>query len=155
MNEVAVFINQCRQLDVELIPEGESLRILAPRPLSPDFLESLHQNKPGILAVLRRPSLAKGPPEWHTRTVAERVIDEGICIFWSYLFGEMVAFVRDESFRPWVTEGIVTYRMDEINQMFPDGKANVSNASLRLIHETKKLADARVLDVSHRDDDQS
>ena len=64
---------------------------------------------------------AKSLPEkvWHAEEVARLVGKEGICIFWSKLFG------------------IVVYSTDEIDTLF--GEKDLSPGALRLIHEAKKI----------------
>jgi len=132
-------IARCKELQVELIPEGNRLRVRSPMPLTPDLREELRQYKAELIASLQKPQVKPGPPEWHAKEVARAVEREGICIFWSELFHEMVAFIRDDTFRGAVPASIVTYTNGELLQLFGDSKTSPSAKKLRLIHEAKKL----------------
>lgn len=84
-----------------------------------------------------KPQVVEGPKEWHAEEVARCVEKEGVCIFWSELFGEMVAFVKDE-YQGKVPAGIVTYTSQEILSLFPRKGKPVDKQRLRLVHELKK-----------------
>ena len=130
-------IARCKELQVELIPEGDRLKVRSPMPLTPDLRQELRQYKAELIAFLQRPQVQPGPPEWHAKEVARAVEREGYCLFWSELFHEVVAFIRDDTFRRAVPASIVTYTSAELLQLFGDSKTTPKK--LRLIHEAKKL----------------
>lgn len=103
--------------------------------IPPDLLEAVRENKPAILALLPRPRLAEGSPGWHAEEIARCVMEEGVCVFWSELLGETIAFVKDESCRATVPAKIVAYTCQELRRLFDQ---NADDATLRLIHEAKK-----------------
>lgn len=95
--------------------------------------------------IPRIPGIVDGkPPAWHVAEGARLVESEGICLFWSDVFQELVAFVRDDSFRVSVPAGVVVYTGKEIETLW--GAGGPSSGQLRLIYEAKKRADARVTD---------
>ena len=77
--------------------------------------------------------------------IAKMVIDNGVCLTrCDDLDGDVVAFVRDERFRPQVPKGFVTYDLLEIELV-----SDLPVESLRLIHKAKVVggADAKITDV--------
>jgi hypothetical protein len=108
----------------------DKLKVRSPEPLPDALLQELRERKAEILDILRPRS-----KEWHAREIAARVRAEGLCIFWSELLGEMVAYVRDESQASRVPCGIVTYTEQELKELF-DG--HLSTKALRLVHEAKR-----------------
>lgn len=77
-------------------------------------------------------------PQEHANTIAATVQDRGICIFWSEVLGEKVAFVRDIRFLRHVPKGIPIYTSAELRELFGEGKTPISPGSLKLIHAAKK-----------------
>lgn len=122
---------------VTRLPEGD-LWLEPASVIPPELLEAVKQQKRAIIAHLARPELADGPPEWHAQHVAQAVQREGVCLFWSELFGEMVAFVRDDSFLPHVPQGVVVYRDAELRHLFGEGKVSPSDGALKIMHAAKK-----------------
>ena len=130
---------RCKELQVELIPEEDRLKVRSPVLLTPDLREELRQYKAELIAFLQRPQVQPGPPEWHAKEVARAVEREGYCLFWSELFHEMVAFIEDDSLQGDVPANIVCYTSAELWELFRDSKTSPSAKKLRLIHEAKKL----------------
>lgn len=126
-------LTRCKEFNTVLISEGDKLRVQAPEPLPPEIMAELREHKQEILSLLR-----PCPPLWHAETIAAAVRKEGICLFWSELFGEMVAFIRDDSFLPKVTCGMVAYTDRELRHLFGDGKLELSVRDLKRIHQAKK-----------------
>lgn len=85
-----------------------------------------------------RPRTVEGPKEWHAEEVARCVEEEGVCIFWSELFSETVAFIKDASCRSKVPASIVAYTSQEVLTLFPHNEKQVDRQTLRLVHEGKK-----------------
>lgn len=77
-------------------------------------------------------------PQWHAGTIAETVQTKGFCIFWSDLFHEKIAFIRDTRSRKYIPEGIPVYSSEDLKELFGDGKPKISPAELKLIHEAVK-----------------
>ena len=63
---------------------------------------------------------------------------EGVCLFWSDVFEEMVAFIADEVSRDQVPAGIVCYTVGELGKLFGVNGETLSESSLKLIHQAKK-----------------
>lgn len=126
-------------LGVEVTPRTNGNLWLAPASKVPhDLLELVRLLKGELLALLRRPRLAAGAPVWHAEEVARRVEREGLCICWADLFGELVAFIADESFRGQVPTGIVCYTVEELKILFADETEKLEDSVLKLIHDAKK-----------------
>lgn len=47
--------------------------------------------------------------------------------------------------------GVVCYSLPELTALFSNGRREVGDSSLRMIHEAKKQGDARVVDVVQTD----
>ena len=120
--------------------------------------QALAEHKPEILVLLRRQTELKTPrtvdaaPQWHAEEVARCVEQEGVCVFWSDLLQEMIAFVKDEACLPLVPAGIVAFTPEELRHIFPEGKDELSPGSLRLIYEAKRLGDGKVIDAEWKAD---
>ena len=112
------------------------------RAFSPDFVNFASQQ-----SMITKPKPVEGSPQWHAETIAAAVRKEGVCVFWSDLFGEVVAFVKDDSFKGKVPAGLVTYNDHELRELFGEGKPGLSARDLRLIHEAKKAGGGRI--ISH------
>ena len=108
----------------------DKLKIRSPEPLPDALLQELRERKAEILDLLRPRS-----KEWHAQEIAARVRADGLCIFWSEVFGEMVAFVRDDNQASRVPCGIVTYTEQELTELFGGHR---STKALRLVHEAKR-----------------
>jgi hypothetical protein len=79
--------------------------------------------------------LADGFPLWHAETIAQEVEREGVCIFWSDVLGELIAFVKNDSFKEKVPFNLVAYTSQELRELFGDGKPGLSARHLRPSHE--------------------
>ena len=130
-------------LGVAVEVRGDKLR-LTPGSLVPrDVLEGVRLHKPELQAILKKPRLVEGPPEWHAREVADRVEIDGVCIFWSEVLADVVAFYRTEEDRARIPVGIVGYSIEELTRLF--GPGEVAESALQLIHHAKKLGGGRVV----------
>ena len=141
MDATAV-LERLDRLGVSIQLDGPDL-ILRPGSRVPaDVLENVRAHKPEIIAHLRKPRLVNGPPGWHAREIAERVEIEGVCIFWSELVGDVVAFVRDGQQAP---AGVVTFDVGELAMLFPKGRPDPDPWVLRMVYETKRLGGGSVI----------
>jgi hypothetical protein len=131
--EPRAVLARCREYYAVLTPENDKLVIDSPEQLPDDLRRELREHKPEIIALLR-----VRPPRWHANAVARDVQREGFCVFWSDVFGEIIAFIRDETFRSKVPCGIVVYTLAEVEELWGAGKPTTPPETLRLIHETKK-----------------
>ena len=82
--------------------------------------------------------------------IAARVQVEGYALLWSTVLQDLIAFYRDEEARSKIPVGFVPYSEAEIEELFEDGKPARSISTLRLIHEAKKLAGAKVSNKATR-----
>ncbi len=125
-----------------LINRDGQLKVRAPRPLPPDLMTELRAHKQELLTYLEKRRRA----EEKAAEVARALEEDGWGLWWCELFGEAVAFIRDESFRASVPAGVVVYTKQEIDTLW--AAEGPSDAQLRLIHEAKKIANARVIDFT-------
>jgi len=128
--EPRAVLARCREYYAVLTPEDGRLVIDSPEPLPDDLRRELREHKPEIMALLRL-----RPAEWHANAIARAVQREGFCVFWSDVFGEIMAFVQDDTYKSRVPCGIVVYTSAELKELFG---GNRSPKALRLIHEAKR-----------------
>jgi len=138
--DTANILDQLDSLEVRLTADGDKLRFKPASRVPPELIEELRQHKADILKELgkppTKPRLVEAPSLWHAETIAEAVEREGVSIFWSDLFGEMVTFVKNDSFKDRIPCGIVAYTVEELRELFKKGE--VSQHHLKLVHEAKK-----------------
>ncbi|MBI4332917.1 MAG: hypothetical protein HY673_16740 [Chloroflexi bacterium] len=134
--DATAILERLTELGISVTPSGDKLVLTPASKLPPSLLEEIRANKPELLSYLDR--------RRHGQEVARRVDEEGCCLFWSETFGEPVAFIKDESFRASVPVGIVVYTKEEIETLW--AAEGPSDAQRRLIHQAKKIANARVID---------
>ena len=144
MDTAVELLEKVKALGVTLTRSGDKLLLEPGSKVPPDLVNQIREHKTEILAHLSKPQLFDGSPQWHAESIAEVVQSEGVCLFWSDLFGEMVAFVKDASFKKKVPAGLVTYDDKELRELFGEGKPGLSAATLRLIHEAKKAGGGHV-----------
>ena len=124
---------RCREYYAVLTPEGgDRLVIHSPERLPEDLQQELREHKPEIMALLK-----DRPPLWHAERIAQAVREEGVCVFWSDVLHEVIAFTKDDTFRKSVPAGFVIYTRGELWELFQD-KPKIPPETLRLIHEAKK-----------------
>jgi hypothetical protein len=130
--EVRRVLNQCKALGIilEPTPDGEHLDLHYQAPPPENLRQLLKAHKQEIISLLKPQK-----PLWHAQKVAEAVRKEGVCLFWSDLFQEVIAFIREESFRSKVPGNIVVYTDAELSELFG---GNRSPKALRLIYEAKR-----------------
>lgn len=149
MDTAVELLEKVKALDVTLTRSGDKLLLEPGSKVPPDLVSQIREHKTEILAHLRRPKLVEGPPQWHAETIAAAVRKEGVCIFWSDLFGELVAFVNDLNVvsKKRVPAGLVIYNDHELRELFGEDKPGLSASDLRLIHEAKRAGGGHI--VSH------
>lgn len=98
--------------------------------------------QPGAGGVTdEREAAALAQAEEVARRTSELLITQGWCLWkCSTLGGDVVVVVRDESVKG-IPEGYPIYTELELGELCQDG---VSEATLKLVHETKKMAGAKV-----------
>jgi hypothetical protein len=150
MDAIAI-LDRLREVGVTVRPDGDDLVLKPGDRIPPDLYEPIRAYKPQIMDILRgsKPPLVDSSPEWAAETVAREVIEYGIPIFWADVFQDTIAFIRGEKHRPQVPAWIVVYSLDELSNLFPDGKNAVGIAAMRLAHKAKKLGGGWVLDVQN------
>lgn len=72
------------------------------------------------------------------------VEDEDVCLLYSHVLKDYIAFVKNDSYLKDVPLGFLPYSIDELRSLF-GGPDSLSSAKLRLVHEAKKLG-RRVVD---------
>jgi len=136
MNATAI-LETLNDLGIEVTASGDKIVLQPGSEVPADLVGEIRQHKAEIMAHLGETRLAQGTPLWHAQEIAKVVKREGVCLFWSDLFGEMVAFIADESFRDKVLPGVVAYTDHELRELLGAGK-RCSRDRLRLVHEAKK-----------------
>ncbi len=92
---------ELEQRGIVLQPNGDRLQYKAPvGALTPELRQLLVEHKAVILNLIQKPCLVDALPIWHAREVARCVETEGVCVFWSDILEEMIAFVKDEACLP-------------------------------------------------------
>ncbi len=140
MNGVSELVRRAESLGAKFYVQGEYVEVDAPTDFPAALVGELRRHKTEVLAYLARP--ADAPPEWHAEEIERRVKRDGLCLFWSHLFGEAVAFIADESFRAQVPAGVVSYTVEECELLCKSDP--VSENALKLIHQAKKLSGGTV-----------
>ncbi len=130
--EVERILDQCKAKGIilEPAPDGEHLDIRYVEPPSEDLRQALRTHKAEILALLKPQT-----PLWHAQKIAEAVGKEGVCLFWSDVVGEVIGFVKDDSFKK--PGPFVFYTVAELVELH-QGKPAIAASTLRLIHAAKK-----------------
>jgi len=135
MDGAVAVLEKAKALGISVTSSGNKILLEPGSKVPPDLVQAIRQHKGEILAILTKPKLVEGPPRWHAEQIAQAVRKEGLCIFWSEVFGEMVAFVRDDRRASRVPCGIVTYTEQELTELFGGHR---STKALRLVHEAKR-----------------
>ena len=136
--DATAILEKLNNLGVVVTVAGDRLRLEPGSRVPTDLVEDLHRYKSEIITFLTRPRVLQSPKEWHAQEIARHVEQEGICIFWSDLFGEMIVFLKDDSFRGAVPADLVAYTSQELLELFGEGKVTPSPETLRLIHESRR-----------------
>ena len=132
--EIRLILAQCKAMGIilEPAPDGEHLDLHYQEPPPEDLRQMLRAHKQEIMSLLKPQT-----PQWHAQRIAQAVKIEGICLFWSDVLKEVIAFARDETLANLVPAGFVTYTGQELQEIFHN-KPHVPPETLRLIHEAKK-----------------
>jgi hypothetical protein len=130
--EVKRILDQCKAKGIilEPAPDGEHLDLHYQEPPPEDLRQMLRTHKAEILSLLK-----PQPPLWHAQEIANAVQKEGVCLFWSEVLQEVIAFAKDDK-QP-VPAGFVTYTSAELKELHK-GKTTIAPETLRLIHAAKK-----------------
>jgi hypothetical protein len=147
MDTAVELLEKVKALGVTLTRSDDKLLLEPGSKVPQDLIRAIRAHKNEILSILARPKLAEGSPQWHAETIAKAVEREGVCIFWSQLFAEMIAFIKDDTFKSRVPCGIVSYTSQELKELFGNGKPELTAKDLRLIHEGKKTGGGHI--ISH------
>jgi len=135
MDGAVAVLEKAKALGISVTASGNKILLEPGSKVPAELVQAIRQHKNEILEILTRPKLVEGTPLWHAEQIAQAVKKEGICIFWSEVFREMVGFIKDETYRPLVPCGIVIYTQQELTELFG---GNRSPKALRLIFEAKR-----------------
>jgi hypothetical protein len=138
MTDAIAVVGKLTMLGIKVTVVGNKLLLEPGSRVPPELVEELRQHKAEIIEVINSPGLFESPPLWHAETIAAVVEREGICIFWSQLFAEMVAFIKDDSFKGHAPCGVVEYTVKELRALFGSKTKPLSDHSLCLLHEAKR-----------------
>ena len=140
-------LDQCKALGIVVLPtpDGQYLDLRYNDPPPEELRQLLKTHKSEIIGVLK-----PRKPLWHAVKIMQAVEKEGLCLFWDELLGEVVAFIKDESFHSKVPGSIVAYTRAEIEELHGEGKPKIPPETLKMIHEAKK-AGGKVADYGSKD----
>ena len=144
-------LERLREKRVIIEARDDRLRFFPREALTTAEIEELKLHKAELMVYLTRHEVVDARPVWHGDEVKGRVERDGLCVFWSDLFEEAVAFIADDGFRDEVPGGIVCYTVDELATLFGADGEPLSGAPLKLIHHAKKYG-ARIIDHQIMDD---
>ena len=157
--DAAAILDRLSDIGVTVRLSDDRLQIFPGSKVPPELLSQIRQHKAELVSRLRsvptppdggrtpapsKPKPAEHPPEWHAQEIAWAVEKEGVCVFWSDVFGELIAFIKDDSLRPSVPADLVAYTSEEILHVFGENKKAPSAKSLRLIHEAKRAGGGHI-----------
>lgn len=77
-------------------------------------------------------------PQEHAESIAEAVQNKGYCIFYSDLFYEKVAYIKDLRYRKYIPDGVPVYLSADLKEIFAEDKPKLKPGELKLIHEAVK-----------------
>ena len=125
-------LDQCKALGIVVLPtpDGQYLDLRYNDPPPEDLRQMLRDHKQEILSLLK-----PQPPLWHAQEIARAVQKEGVCLFWSDVLQEVIAFAKDD--KQSVPAGFVTYTSAELKELHK-GEATIAPQTLRMIHAAKK-----------------
>jgi len=132
--EVRRILDQCKAKGIilEPAPDGEHLDLHYQEPPPEDLRQMLRAHKQEILSLLKPQT-----PLWHAHEIYKAVQKEGVCLFWSDVLGEVIAYTKDDTFKNLVPVGVVVYTSEELRELFQD-KPKITPETLRMIHQAKK-----------------
>jgi hypothetical protein len=94
------------------------------------------------------------PEEQELKEIVASVNRNGICLLYSTVLEDYIAFVKDESYLKDVPPGYTPYLDSELRMLF-GGTTTPSTRTLRLIHEAKKRAGGRVISREEKPHEQA
>ncbi len=148
--EALEVLERLAALGVRAEVAGDRLR-LTPGSRAPlDLVEALRQYKAQVIALLQAPPGESQPvpraippvppppknPLAHAKEIARRVRERGLCLLWSEVLEDYIAFVRDEEGAARVPPGYVIYTLRELEDLF---SKPLSREMLRAVHNAKKV----------------
>jgi len=137
--DIVALLRRAQAVGLKVWVHGESLEIEGiPSQNALALVEELRHHKQELLAFLGKSQPGSRPDDWHAQRIARCVARQGICLFWSDLLGEVVAFIKDDSQRGEVPAGLVAYTSQELLQLFGNGQSTPSPHTLRITHEVKR-----------------
>ena len=149
-------LERLRDKGVTIEAPDDRLRFFPREALTTAEIEELKLHKAQLLVYLSCHELAEVRPVWRLHDIGDRVERDGLCVFWSDLFAEAVAFISDDGFRDQVPTGIVCYTVEELDTLFGADGVPLSGAPLKLIHHAKKygarITDHQLMDERDADD---
>ena len=80
-----------------------------------------------------------------------RVEDEGYVLLWSTVLQDLVAFHRDDVDRAAIPAEFVPYSDEELRHIFGEGKPDVTEHTIRVLHKAKVLGGK--ITGSYKDDE--
>ena len=120
-------ITKAESLGASFTLSGDKVKVEASEPLPADFVAELRQYKPEIVAQLIFVEIERG------------VQVEGFALCYCRELNDCVVFHRDDVDPSSLPKDFVRYSMSELELLFGDGKPELSQSALRLIHQSKLM----------------
>ena len=157
MNQPAALVDQAMRMGATFQVTTDGVTVRRPQgPLPSALLAELRRHKDEIRAELdkRRYSPAFPHPDQRDDEMAElvrRVEEEGYVLLWCEVLRDLVAFHRDDVDRAAIPAKFVPYSDDELRRVFGEGKPDVTESTIRLLHKAKTLG--ATITGSYKDDE--
>lgn len=146
--EAIAILEHLEKIGVQVNIANDKLQFRPGQAVPSELIPEIKAHKQELIVRLRdrdKPKLADASHQWHAETIAAAVQKEGVSIFWSEMFSEMIAFIHNDTFKSHVPCSIVAYTDKELKELFGEGKSSLSAESLRLIHEAKKAGGGHII----------
>ena len=138
-------------LGVSAVVEGDELVLRPGSKIPTDMLPELRVRKPEIVDHLRRqeiqglhqryqyrnPQARSDQAEWDE--IRLEVYTKGSVLLWSEVLNDFIGVYATEYERDRIPPGFVQYSSDELWHIFGEGKPDVAENTIRLLHRAKVL----------------
>jgi hypothetical protein len=145
-------------LGIEASVKGDKVRLVPGSLVPADLREGVRVNKAAIMGLLHERNAKSVRPRYRQAYAGDtagddelweielQVHEKGICLCYSHVLKDFIAFCRDDEAAREVPPGFVPWSAAEMNALFEDAQDAVSLSALGLIHEVKK-AGGRIVDM--------
>ena len=141
---------------VKFQPVESKLIVDVPEGFPDALVQRLRVNKQEIIHYINKgryePAyLHPNQRDYELMELVRRVEEEGYVLLWSNVLEDLVAFHRDDVDRAAIPSKFVPYSDDELRRVFGEGKPDVTESTIRLLHKAKTLG--ATITGSYKDDE--